>query len=268
MVYDLQKASLTKRLSAFLFDFMIMAVLAVGFACVFSALVGYDHHSGQLTEKISSIQDDNHISSLEEEHGVYYADYPYLTEEEKLELPEEVRLSFEKCQKEISENDEVQWLKALVFNLILTNVSLSLLFAFIVGEFAVPLWLKNGQTLGKKIFSVAVMRNDGIKISPFVLFTRTILGKYTIGTMVPLFALLMLFSGSMPLIPLSILLLVFLLQIVLCVTSRTNSFIHDYLAATVAVDFQSQMIFDSVEAKNAYVLRIHSDERNEKNKAD
>jgi hypothetical protein len=36
-------------------------------------------------------------------------------------------------------------------------------------EFLVPYLLKNGQTVGKKMFSLGVMRVDGVKISTFSL---------------------------------------------------------------------------------------------------
>ena len=63
--------------------------------------------------------------------------------------------------------------------------TLSTLIAFLLLEFAVPLMLKNGQTLGKKIFGVAVVRVDGVKVSPVMVFARGILGKCTIGTLAP-----------------------------------------------------------------------------------
>ena len=60
--------------------------------------------------------------------------------------------------------------------------------------------------------------------------------------------------------PMAVILLVLLLQVVLFITTKTNSFIHDSLASTVVVDFQSQMIFDSIEAKNEYILRLHAED--------
>ena len=104
------------------------------------------------------------------------------------------------------------------------------------------------------------MRSDCVRISTNVLFIRTILGKYTISTMVPVLMLLALFFGANPIIPLTVILLILLLQVVLLITSKTNSLIHDNLASTVVVDFQSQMIFDSPEALNEYKLRLHREE--------
>ena len=265
MIYDLQKASLTKRLSAFLFDFIILMVAVTGTMLAVASLSGFDSYLNQFEKRRDEIYIKNTISELEEkykdskDYRVNFNDYQFLTDEEKAKLPEEVCKSFDACSKELSSDAELIRLYEILMSLSLTILSLGLLIPFIVFEFAVPIFLKNGQTLGKKIFSIAIMGVDGIRISPFVLFVRAILGKYTIGTMVPLLMILSLVLGGSPIITLSVILLILLLQIILCITSKTNSLIHDYLASTVAVDFQSQMIFDSVEDKNAYILRIHSE---------
>ncbi|MBR5601670.1 MAG: RDD family protein [Clostridia bacterium] len=44
MIYDLQKASLWKRASAFLFDLVIMIVVVVGIAALMSTVLDYDSH--------------------------------------------------------------------------------------------------------------------------------------------------------------------------------------------------------------------------------
>ena len=48
MIYDLQKASLSKRLSAFLFDFVVFLIIAVGAALACSAVIGYDDRLEEL----------------------------------------------------------------------------------------------------------------------------------------------------------------------------------------------------------------------------
>ena len=124
-------------------------------------------------------------------------------------------------------------------------ISLSMLIAFLILEFIVPLIFKNGQTLGKKIFGIAVMRVDGVKIPAFQLFIRAVLGKYTIETMVPLFIIMLFLMGTLGITGPIVILLLIVLQIVVMVVSKTNSPIHDLLAVTVVVDINTQMIFDS-----------------------
>ena len=50
-----------------------------------------------------------------------------------------------------------------------------------------------------------------------------------------------------------------MLQIILMITTQTNSCIHDVLAKTVAVDMASQMIFDSEEQMIAYKNKVHAE---------
>ena len=110
-------------------------------------------------------------------------------------------------------------------------------------EFAIPLWLGNGQTLGKKIFGIGLMRTDGIRVTPPLLFIRTILGKYTIETMIPVLILIMIYFNTIGVLGILILGLILLLQIALFIATYTNSLLHDILAKTVVIDISSQMIF-------------------------
>lgn len=266
MIYDIQKASLTKRLSAFLFDFVLITILVTGFMLLLSTVLGYDGYSQGLQDRLISINEKHHISELEDKYKdskefvVDFEQYQYMLEEERAALPEEVRNAFNACLDEINNDEEAITLYATIMNLSLVILSFSILLAYLVLEFAVPLFLKNGQTLGKKIFSIAIMRSDCVKISPMVLFIRTVLGKYTISTMVPALMLLMLLFGAAPIMPLAVILLILVLQVVIMITSKTNSLIHDSLASTVVVDLQSQMIFDSPEALNEYKLRLHRED--------
>ena len=266
MIYDIQKASLTKRLSAFLFDFVLMTMLVTGFMLMLSVILGYDNYSYELQDRLTAIHDKYQIAQIEEkykdseEYNVSFEEYQYMLEEERAKLPDEITTAFNACINEMDNDSEAIRLYATIMNLSLAILSFSILLSYLVLEFAVPMFFKNGQTLGKKIFSIALMRSDCVRISPTVLFIRTILGKYTISTMVPVFMILALFFGANPIMPLTVILLVLLLQVVLLITSKTNSLIHDSLASTVVVDFQSQMIFDSPEALNEYKLRLHREE--------
>ena len=50
MIYDFQKASIGKRFSAFLFDFIMFVTLAVGIACIITNAVGYNAYADRLAE--------------------------------------------------------------------------------------------------------------------------------------------------------------------------------------------------------------------------
>ena len=259
MIYDLQKASLVKRFSAFLLDFILLAMLFTGAMLAVSSITNYDSYFNKLEERLTTIQENYNIPEIEKNHSIYFNEFQYMTEDERTTLPEEVLEAYSKCTEAMSKDTVTIKLYETIMSLSILIVSTSMLVAFLILEFLIPLLFKNGQTIGKKVFSIAVMRKDGIKISPMVLFIRAILGKYTVGTMVPIVMLIMLLFGSSPIASIAIILLILILQVVLLFTTKTRSLIQDYLASTVVVDLQSQMIFDSIEAKQEYQLRLHKE---------
>ncbi len=247
MIYDLQKASFLKRISAFLLDFILMIILITGFAWGISSMLNFSEYSDELNTVISSYEEQFDLN-----FSISYDEYDKFNEDEK-------KYFNESYDKVIKDERYVQ-LTNLIFYSLITIVSLSLFFAHLILEFFVPLLLKNGQTVGKKIFSIAVMRVDGVRVNGVVMFVRAILGKYTIETMVPVIILLMMRFGVGSYVTLGVVLLIALFEIILVIATKTNSFIHDILSSSVVVDLQSQMIFDSVEAKKEYQLRIHDAE--------
>lgn len=257
MIYDLQKASITKRISAFLFDLVIMTIIFTGCMLLIATISNYDGKSQQLNDRMNAIYEAHNIKAIEERFEVKLNDFQYMTEEDRAKLPSEAREAFEAYGAEVSTDNEVIYLYETIFTLSIMILSLSLLAAFLVVEFAVPLYFGNGQTLGKKIFSIAVMQSDGVKLPVKTLFIRTVLGKYTIGTMVPALMLLSLFFGGSPIMPVAVILGILIIHVILFFTSRTRSLIHDSLASTVVVDFQSQMIFDSAKDREEYILRLN-----------
>ncbi len=251
MIYDLQKANFGKRLSAFILDFIFFLMLVVGSAFVCSAIFGYDARIDELKGYYEEYEDEYEIviDISEEEYGK-------LTDEEKAR--------YEDAQKAFEKDERVIAVSNLLMNLRLVITSLSFLASYLVLEFIIPLCLKNGQTVGKKIFGIALMRDDGVRVTPVMLFVRAILGKCTIETMVPLFILILIFMGGAGIFGWLALLMILAFQIVLVTKTRTNSCIHDLLAYTVAVDLESQMIFDSNEEMIAYKNRIHAEEADKK----
>ncbi len=230
---------MVKRASAFLFDVIIFCVVAAAFAILISAIVGYDAKLDDLT---------NSYLVYEEKYNI---DLDISTEEyEKLSDAE--KQIYEVASKEFANDEAAQKLQMIIFSLTLVIVSLSCLFAFLLMELLIPLLFKNGQTFGKKIFGIAVMRTDGVKISGFQVFVRAILGKYTIETMVPALLLMMFLMGTTGAVGLLAVAGIFILQIAVMIITDTNSLIHDLLAVTAVVDFNTQMIFDSKEQMIEY----------------
>ena len=254
VIYDLQKASMSKRISAALFDLILLCILAVGFALVLSTVLSYDAQLDAL---------DDIKTAYEKEYTVNAAEYEVNLEISATEyeaLSTEQKEAYQNAYNAFAADDTANYLSAKLLNLSLLITSFAILFSYLAMEFAVPLLFGNGQTLGKKIFGVAVMREDSVKISPVILFVRTILGKYAVETMIPVFVVIMILLDAMGAVGIITIGGLWILQMVFVLTSKTNAAIHDRLAHTVCIDLASQKIFDTPEQMRAYRERIHAED--------
>lgn len=246
MICDLQKASLLKRASAWLLDLILLTIAVTGAAFALSAILGYDTYSDTL---------DRIYLEYEEEYGIDFD----ISAEEFSALPEEEQKIYEDVNRLMNEDEEAIEAYNMTVNLALVITSLSILISYLLLEFAIPLWLKNGQTVGKKVFGIGLVRQDCVRISTLSLFVRTVLGKCTVETMVPAYILILIIFGNLGMTGTVILVGCAVLQLALVATSRTNAAIHDMMAATVAVDLNSQMIFDSEADLLAYKNKLHAE---------
>ena len=246
MILDLQKASMWKRISAFLFDGILLSIVAVLFALVLSGLLGYNGYSQTVNQAY-----ERYGEQFNADLRMSAAQYEALDEAGKQNL----QAAFDA----LNADKEAIRAYSMMMELSLLIISMGLLLGFLLMEFLIPMLLKNGQTLGKKIFGIAVMHTSGVKINGPMLFARTILGKYAVETMVPAYILLMLFFGTMDVTGTVVIILLLILQAGVMIGTHTNSAIHDLLAKTVTVDFASQMIFDSPEALLAYKEKQHAE---------
>ena len=246
MIFDLQKASMWKRISAYLFDFILLVIAVAGFAFLLSVMLGFDKHNTALDEA---------YARYESEYGVVFD----ISQEEFMQKSEAEQQAWNNAYQALVKDEEAVYSYNMVINLTLVISTLAILLGYLVLEFFIPVKLGNGQTLGKKIFGVAVMRTDGVMVTAPLLFIRTILGKFTIETMIPVLICIMIFFNTIGVVGTLILGLILLLQIILMISTHTNSCIHDLLAKTVAVDMHSQLIFETEEELIAYKNKVHAE---------
>ena len=248
-MYSLQKASVLKRFSAYLFDIILLFIIIIGIASLLSLAFNYDSYSTRLDEL---------SEKYEAEYGIDISkDYNTLTPEEKA--------IYHAADKAFGEDPEVAYNYQMMINLSILIITFSTLFAYVILAFIVPLLFKNGQTLGKKVFAVGVMRVDGVKITAPFLFIRTILGKFTIETMVPVLMVIMIYFGAIGMMGVIVIGLVLIFNVALLIATKTNSAIHDAISQTVTVDMSSQLIFDTPAALLEYKQRIHEEEAKKAN---
>ncbi len=243
MTQDLQKASFWKRVSAFMMDAILLVILAVGCGAALSGIFHFD----QYNERIQAA-----YVQYETDYGISFE----LTQEEYETMPQEERERFDEAYEALIADQEAMYAYNMTINLTLLITTLSILIAVLLMEFVGPMILGNGQTLGKKIFGLGVMRVDGVRLTTIQLFIRTFLGKFTIEIMVPVLLALMLFFNIIGIVGLFVLCGILLLQIILLGLSKTNSVIHDHLAGTVVIDIASQRIFDSTDEMIEYKKKL------------
>lgn len=246
MVYDLQKASLFKRISAFLFDIIILSILAVGFGFIISSLTGFDNYYNSYY---------NAYADYEESYGIVFD----ITEDDYNAFSEDEKVVWDEAYNALISDQDAMRAYNMILNLSLIVVVFGILLAYLLLEFVVPLMLGDGRTLGKKIFGLAVMRTDCVRISAPLLFIRTVLGKYTIETMIPVFIAIMILFNMVGIEGSVVLLALLVVQIVILVSSKTNSLIHDLLAKTVVVDYSSQIIFESQDELIEYKKKYYAE---------
>ncbi len=240
---ELQKASMWKRISAFLFDFIMLGIVAVLIGWGLSAVTGYDNYSRIVTDS---------YTRYGEEYGVDLR----LTQTEYEALSEEEARKVDAGFAALNADTTALRANQMMLQLSVLIISLGFFFAYLIWEFLLPLKLGTGQTLGKKIFGVGLMKTDGVKVNGVALFIRAILGKYTIETMIPVLIILMIYWGTIGVVGPAVLFLILLTEIIVMIATKTNSLIHDLLAGTVAIDAASQRIFDTPQERAAYRAKI------------
>lgn len=237
---EIQKAGLWKRIAAAILDFILISIVAVGACWALTAALDYD---GQL-QHAESIK-----AAYEQEYGIPAdTDYSDMTPEQQA--------ATDRANEALADDPEAIRVLTTLENLMLLIPTFGILLAVLLLEFVVPLLFKNGATVGKFVFGLGLIRNDCVRINHLQLFTRALLGKYTIEIMVPVYLVIMIVNGSLGTMGLAVIAGILLLQVILCFATRTHSLIHDLMAGTVVVDTASQRIFANDEERIAYSKRI------------
>lgn len=231
-LFDLQKANLLKRFTAFLLDGILLGILVVGIGCLLSLLLGYDEKYTALTDL---------YTKYEAEYGISLN----ITQDEYEAMDPDSRANYEQAYNALNGDAHTQLALAQVMQLSILILTFSFLISYLLLEYMVPLLFKNGQTLGKKIFGLAVMRSDGVRITPLLLLVRTLLGKFTLETMVPVLIAFLLVFGGIGFTGTLVLVGMLILQAVLIFGTKAHTPLHEVLSHTVTVDYASQMIFDT-----------------------
>lgn len=125
---------------------------------------------------------------------------------------------------------------------------LSATFGGIITYIVFPLIFKQGRTIGKKVFKLALASKDGYIFKDAQLLMR----------FMPLFVCLLAFLipiwkdlALVLLIPL----IIFLVSFALAMASPRRASLHDFTAGTIVVDDKTSIIFENEMEEEAYILK-------------
>lgn len=230
MTHDIQKAGLWKRIAAGMLDGILLAVLSVGIAFLLGEFLGYDGYNTTLNES---------YAHYEEQYGIQFQ----ITGEEYEKMLPEQKDAYDAAYDALIHDETAMHAYNMVLNLSLLITTGGIFGACLLLEFVLPLVLGNGQTVGKRVFGLGVVRVDSVRTTPVQLFVRTVLGKFTVEIMIPVYVILMIFFNTTGLGGTLLLGALLVAQILIMALTANNYLIHDLLAGTVVVDVASQMIF-------------------------
>ncbi len=230
------KAPPIKRFAAYLIDLVLLLAITVGISVGMWSAMNLQSYTEGLQP---------YYEKYEQEFGVDFDASPYELGEKELE-------KYNAAYEAMDKDPEATAIKNKIMSILLISAAVGSLAGYLILEVMLPLIFKNGQSLGKKIMGLCVMHKDHVRISVMQVIYRAILGKYFIGTLVPMALLAMqnfkiwIISGS------TIVAVIAMTQAFIVLLSQANCGIHDKLFHTVVADFNQQYIFNSREERRAY----------------
>ena len=266
-MFELRKIGIVKRASALLLDAILLVVLTTGFMFIISLICNFEHQQELANQYYAEWEDfqNEYGESVATFYGFNYEDEgdTIISSDGKSATFNDVLDRLDSSNGENPETAEAyQRLQHLietvpaakvnaqytyVYNLLFMMTSVGTLLAYIVLEFIIPIIMKNGQTVGKKVFGICLVRPDCVKISVLALFARTLLGKFAIETMFPVLLVFLFIFGGLGWLAIVLFAALTILNVSLFFATKNRTPIHDMLAVTVAVDMKLQMIYASEE---------------------
>ena len=223
----MEKHPFMKRAFAGAIDVLLIAILTVFIAMPMSSLTGYKQARADV---------DSMLSSMEQAYGVRFN----LTPRELQELTEEQSKKYEEAFAWFAGSEEnVRTYNRMVLGSY-TTVLGSVLVAVLILELAVPLFFGNGQTLGKKLMGLVVIKMDTSPVDALGMIARAVLGKFLVEIAVPVFTILAIYNGNSGARSSFMIIGLFLVQAACMGLTKERRLIHDFLSGTRVVSADSE----------------------------
>lgn len=139
----------------------------------------------------------------------------------------------------IQENENSN--KKIMVHSLIYIIPIIFIYALIL-ELIIPLCLKDGQTIGKKIFKIIVISSDGYKIKKIQLLPR-----FLAYIFIEVFLGFITFGGT------------FLISYTMFLFTKKRRCIHDYIAKTCVVDKELSYVFDNARLESKYKEKYHDE---------
>ena len=169
---DAQKAPYSKWLFAFFADLILAGILTTGIYFVMSVVLRVDSYN----DTYRTI-----ISSYEREYGVTFG----MTAEEYGKLSEEEKTNYKNAVDAANADEEANKAIRTSYTISFCIFASGIVLSVLILEFVIPIFTKDGRSLGKLLFGLGVMRGSCIRISKPVLFVRNVIGKGVFETALP-----------------------------------------------------------------------------------
>ncbi|MCI5745224.1 MAG: RDD family protein [Erysipelotrichaceae bacterium] len=247
-VYKPVNAKMIKRLAAFIIDAILLLIVSTGILYICSVSSYYDTHYDNLHNQYREIG------------------YEIYDEENKTwKIIDENYENFEDIIKEYNNNEiikkENEFFSKFVLNAPLLSITISLL----ILEIIIPLILKNGQTIGMKCFSIALISTSEIKVKPLQIFIRGLFGKIVLLGLIPYMCLIYsFFNPTGGLLGTIFFLLINIINLIFLFSTPNKTAIPDKIGQVFAVDATSTIFFNSL--KDLHLARSKERKSLESNK--
>ena len=233
-IYTPKKATWFKRILAFLLDVILFAVLVSGMMLLLSFVLGYQRDLELLEEKYI-------------QYGIYVLNnsgtYEFCTtvnNEACLDAWEAFNLDAEACA--YYDSTAIKTIPILIGGIFFSELIL---------DFIVPLFIKNGRTIGMFCLGIAYLDTKDIQITSIQLFIHFLFGKFLVVSALPVFFFLMHFFNLWPNYGLLVCLGILLVNVLMKFFTPKRMGIADSIGKMYLIDNESQVYCKTVEELSA-----------------
>lgn len=230
--YKPKLPSFSKRIGAFILDFICIIIILVGLCLLFSVLFGYDQTNEALDLKYI-------------EYGIKYYD-----EENNLLITKGTDEELALLWNLFDQDAEAVHLWERIVDLSLIIPILSLTLSMLIFEFLIPLIMKHGRSIGRYVFKIGLITNEEIEVKGIHLFIRFLFGKLIINSLIPLICLLLVYLNLANFLSVMILFCILIINLAFIIFSKNHIGISDRLAKVYPCEMEGQTFFNSVEELN------------------